>query len=121
MAGIILMSISILLYTIACYHRRNYKNKRLLDSNGVFNMGKSLNKVAGFHRYTEIPNDNMDEENDEKSLSSSGLERKTMKNKYSKFSFDDNNNNKNQMDSRRLLFTDDDDDDDENDDKVFVR
>jgi hypothetical protein len=128
-AGIILMSISILLYTIACYHRRSFNKKRILDSNGVFNMGKSLNKVAGFHRYSEIPDDNIDEDDEEQSHSSSGLDGKKLKNtnsksnsnKYSKFSFDNNKNNKKSMDSRRLLFTDDDDDEDENDDKVFVR
>ncbi len=123
--GILFIIASSLLYIVACYHKRRLNRRKLNDSNGVFNLGKSLNSV-GFHRYNEINEDDVEDEensiNNDKSLIKN--KKNTSTSSSSRFSkFISSSSKSTTPDNKKLLFTDDDDDDDDDDkeDKIFIR
>jgi hypothetical protein len=111
-----MMSVSVVLVTLACYHKRGSAKYKLNTSDNMFGLGKNINSV-GFHKYNEIVDGG---ENDEFGTRSgngtgSGGSRKDLSrnssvnaNRYSKTG-----------DEKKLLFADDDDDDE--DDKIFIR
>jgi hypothetical protein len=114
--GLVLMSVSLVLVTFACIHKRKMTNNRqkLNSSDMKFSLGKNINSV-GFHKYNEIVDNGHDEEFGKRSGggggSSSSGSRKDM-NRYTKTNDDLSANQK-------LLFADNDDDDE--DDKIFIR
>ncbi len=107
--GLVMMSISLILVTLACYlNRKSAKKKQKLNTSDlVFNMGKNINSV-GFHKYNEIVDNGDDDEFGKRG--GSGGSRKDL-NRYSR-------TNEDLAANQKLLFADDDDDED---DKIFIR
>jgi hypothetical protein len=105
-----MMTFSIILVSIALYHKRKALNKRLGgDNDPVFKIGKNINSV-GFHKYNELI-DNSDDERNSKAKRKQNASSQLNINRYK--SNDDSQAN------QKLLFAESDDDD--QDDQIFIR